>query len=123
MFKVPHKDRITYGPMGSGDWAGNNGAFQINLSNRTDAMVVASNGEGWEHVSVRMIDRSTGKDRTPTWSEMCKIKDIFWAGKKDEKKLLLRLPKKAYEAVKRSAEVNKRSINSELEYSIEEKYL
>jgi hypothetical protein len=78
MFKVPHKDRITYGPMGSGDWAGNNGAFQINLSNRTDAMVVASNGEGWEHVSVRMIDRSTGKDRTPTWSEMCKIKDIFW---------------------------------------------
>ena len=44
-------------------------------------------------------------------------------GKKDEKKLLLRLPKKAYEAVKRSAEVNKRSINSELEYSIEEKYL
>jgi hypothetical protein len=44
-------------------------------------------------------------------------------GKKDEKKLLLRLPKKAYEAVKRSAEVNKRSINSELEFSIEEKYL
>lgn len=26
----------------------------------------------------RMIDRSTGTDRTPTWAEMCKIKGIFW---------------------------------------------
>jgi len=43
--------------------------------------------------------------------------------KKDEKKVLLRMRNKAYEAVKKSAEANKRSINSELEYSIEEKYL
>ena len=78
MFHVPHKSRITHGAMGSGDWAGNNGAFQIWLSNRTDAMVVASDGQGWEHVSVRMVDKSTGQDRTPTWAEMCKIKDIFW---------------------------------------------
>lgn len=78
MFKVPNKDRITYGVMGSGDHYGNNGAFSIWLSNRTLAMVVASDGEGWEHVSVRMVDKSTGNDRTPTWAEMCKIKDIFW---------------------------------------------
>ena len=64
--------------MGSGNFIGNNGAFQVWLSNRTDAMIIASNGEGWEHVSVRMIDKSTGKNRTPTWAEMCKIKDIFW---------------------------------------------
>lgn len=64
--------------MGSGDWAGNNGAFQIWLSNRTDAMVIASDGEGWEHVSVRMVDKNTGSDITPTWAQMCKIKDIFW---------------------------------------------
>lgn len=78
MFHVPNKSRITYGIMGSGNHYGNNGAFQINLSNRSDAMVVASDGEGWEHVSVRMVDRSTGQDRTPTWAEMCKIKSIFW---------------------------------------------
>jgi hypothetical protein len=43
--------------------------------------------------------------------------------KKDEKKLLLRIPRKAYEAVKKSADANKRSVNSELEFSIEQKYL
>lgn len=43
--------------------------------------------------------------------------------KKDEKKLLLRLPKRAYEAVKRASEISKRSINSEIEYAIEQKYL
>lgn len=43
--------------------------------------------------------------------------------KKTEKKLLLRIPIKAYDAVKKSAEENKRSVNSELEFSIEEKYL
>lgn len=78
MLHVPEKYRITYGVMGSGTWAGNNGAFHLSLSNRTDAMVICSDGEGWEHVSVRMVDRSTGNDRTPTWAEMCKIKDIFW---------------------------------------------
>lgn len=77
-FHVPNKLRIVHGIMGSGDWAGNNGAFKLGMSHKTDAMVIASDGEGWEHVSVRMIDRPTGKDRTPTWAEMCKIKDIFW---------------------------------------------
>lgn len=78
MFHVPNKDRITYGTMGSGNWIGNNGAFQVWLSNRTDAIILASDGEGWEHVSVRMYDKGTGQDRTPTWAEMCKIKDMFW---------------------------------------------
>lgn len=41
--------------------------------------------------------------------------------KKDEKKLLLRLPKKAFEAVKKSAENSKRSVNSEIEYILCEK--
>lgn len=44
-------------------------------------------------------------------------------GKKDEKKLLLRLPKRAYEAVKDAAKDAKRSINSEIEFALEEKYL
>jgi hypothetical protein len=43
--------------------------------------------------------------------------------KKEEKRLLLRIPRKAYDAVKKSADANKRSVNSELEFSIEQKYL
>jgi len=74
--KVPEKYRITNGPMRSDESFGNNGAFKIPLSNRTIALVIASEGKGWEHVSVHMV--SEGKERTPTWSEMCKIKDMFW---------------------------------------------
>ena len=43
--------------------------------------VIASTGLGWEHVSVTIRDeKKKGKfvERTPTWSEMCRIKDIFW---------------------------------------------
>lgn len=77
MFKVPEKHRITTGTR----WAsystfGNNGAFFIPLSQRSEAWVIASDGEGWEHVSVHML--SDGIERTPTWAEMCRIKDIFW---------------------------------------------
>ncbi len=34
--------------------------------------IVASDGEGWEHVSVSL------KHRCPTWDEMCYIKNLFW---------------------------------------------
>lgn len=39
-------------------------------------MVIASSGMGWDHVSVRAIE--SGTERTPTWDEMCLIKDLFW---------------------------------------------
>jgi hypothetical protein len=55
---------------------GNNGAFEIPFSLRTTAFVIASDGGGWEHVSVHVV--SEGKERTPTWAEMCKIKNMFW---------------------------------------------
>ena len=34
--------------------------------------VVFSYGGGWEHVSVSY------SKKTPTWDEMCRVKDIFW---------------------------------------------
>jgi hypothetical protein len=74
MFKVPERYRIS----GVSDALyENNGAFRIPLSNRTFAYIVASDGMGWEHVSVHML--TDKKERTPTWSEMCKIKDMFWS--------------------------------------------
>ena len=68
---VPEKYRVTKGRFGSDISYGNNGFFEVPFTNR-DAFVVASDGEGWEHVSVSFTSR------TPTWSEMCKIKDLFW---------------------------------------------
>jgi hypothetical protein len=75
MFKVPESNRITKGAYSSDKSFGNNGAFVINRG-RTSFHVIASDGVGWEHVSVHCV--SEGKERTPTWSEMCFIKDMFW---------------------------------------------
>ncbi len=76
MFKVPEKCRITHGRMASHPSIGNNGAFQMLINGRTSLFALASDGGGWEHVSVHAV--SDNKPRTPTWAEMCKIKDLFW---------------------------------------------
>ena len=75
MFHVKEEYRIKKGTYGSDKSYGNNGAFTIDRG-RTIFAIIASNGEGWEHVSVHCI--SEGKERTPTWSEMCFVKDMFW---------------------------------------------
>ena len=77
MFKIPEGSRVTHTSVLSTDISyGRNGYFKIKLSGRSIAHCIVSDGEGWEHVSVHMS--SMGKDRTPTWSEMCRIKDLFW---------------------------------------------
>lgn len=77
MFKVPNKYRIRSGSKyASDDSYGNNGAFQIPLEKGIIANVIASDGAGWEHVSVHILDH--GQEETPTWDEMCIIKDYFW---------------------------------------------
>ncbi len=48
-----------------------NGAFHIKLYSGM-AFIVASDGMGWEHVSVSF------KDHTPRWGDMCHVKDLFW---------------------------------------------
>jgi hypothetical protein len=71
MFHVPEKYRIRTGPLASDSRYGNNGAFEYwHGGNRI--RVIASDGEGWNHVSVSLAHR------TPTWEEMCFIKDKFW---------------------------------------------
>jgi hypothetical protein len=40
--------------------------------NREPLKVIFSNGRGWEHVSVSCCNR------TPTWLEMCFVKELFW---------------------------------------------
>ena len=64
--------------MGSSDYNGNQGAFCIptTIERGGDLWVIASDGEGWEHVSIHGIN--SGKMFTPTWDQMCFIKDLFW---------------------------------------------
>lgn len=77
MFHVPNKYRNRTHPiLKSTDEFGNNGFFHIPLKDGATANVQASEGLGWEHVSVHVVEDD--QMFTPTWDEMCAIKDIFW---------------------------------------------
>ena len=52
--------------------------------------VIWSNGAGWEHVSVA----PENKRITPTWDDMCRIKDLFF--KDDEAVIQIHPPKNEY---------------------------
>lgn len=72
MFHVPHKYRLrTHSQLGSDDSDGNNGCFFIPYGT-LDLVCIASDGMGWEHISVSL------ENRCPTWDEMCFIKKTFW---------------------------------------------
>ena len=72
-FKVPNEHRVRTGPLSSTNEIGNNGAFEIKKGNLI-FNAIASDGGGWEHVSVTIRNAQ----RTPTWNEMCWIKELFW---------------------------------------------
>lgn len=48
------------------------GAFVVNMNNKQIRTISSGPDSGWEHVSVSL------KHRTPTWDEMCFVKDLFW---------------------------------------------
>lgn len=75
--QVPNHYRITDTRLGSRCEDGNNGAFLFKgpITGR-DILAIASDGEGWEHVSVSV--RQGRKARTPTWEEMSFVKELFW---------------------------------------------
>jgi hypothetical protein len=83
-FRVPNQYRVRKGAFASDESDGNNGAFFIpnrvakmsGLSLLKDSpvplQVIASDGAGWEHVSVSL------PWRWPKWEEMAYIKGVFW---------------------------------------------
>jgi hypothetical protein len=73
MFQVPNTYRVNTGPRGTSESAGNNGLF-ILWYKKTKLFCIASDGLGWEHVSVTL---KTFK-KAPTWSMMCYVKSKFW---------------------------------------------
>ena len=80
MFKVPELARWKNAPDGwqSTEEDGNNGAFRLQSPESGWLLcIIASDQLGWEHVSVHAA--KPGKMRTPTWKEMCYIKERFWS--------------------------------------------
>lgn len=76
MFHVPNDFRLTkHSTLGSTNANGNNGAFAMHKGT-LKVLMIATDELGWEHVSVTI--NSQGKDRMPSWNEMCLIKDLFW---------------------------------------------
>ncbi len=72
--EIVERGRITAGPLQSPAQSGPNGAFIIQVPNGEVLQIIASNGAGWDHVSVA----PRYKKRCPTWEEMCFIKNLFW---------------------------------------------
>ena len=79
------KARITTGPLRSNSSYGNNGLFIFKYKDHK-LKVIASDGGGWDHVSVSL------KGRCPTWAEMCFVKNIFFD---DEETVIQFHPKKS----------------------------
>lgn len=89
-FHVPEKYRL--GPphhMGTDETHGNNGAFVIDKKFPKDVRkhkgesarqlwCIASDGLGWEHVSVHVYIPTIERMYTPLWDEMCLVKSLFW---------------------------------------------
>jgi hypothetical protein len=76
MFHVPEQYRFTQRGhfMRSTYKDGNNGAFLIPMSDGSVLRIIASDGEGWEHVSVSI----EGAQHCPFWEQMCFVKNLFW---------------------------------------------
>jgi hypothetical protein len=78
MFHVPEyaRDR-THPRLGSDASYGNNGAFFLESPEPGwRLMLICSDGEGWEHVSVHAFRGRL--ERTPKWIEMVFVKSLCW---------------------------------------------
>lgn len=73
----PEKYRIH--PPGLYSQVDDNGVFHIKTVDthfkKVILQAVASNGEGWDHVSVTVH----GLNRCPSWEEMSYVKGLFWS--------------------------------------------
>jgi hypothetical protein len=82
-------EKLENGRMRDGEYASEPGKlygmFKLRGPTR-DLLLIMSSGSdadssGWEHVSVSL------KHRTPTWEEMCFVKDLFW----DDEEMVLQI--------------------------------
>ena len=86
-YRLAGTERELYGANGDSG----NGIFKVFVGGRS-FHVIASNGGGWEHVSV--TPGNLNRRACPTWDEMCAIKDMFF--KEDETVVQYHPPKSDY---------------------------
>ena len=79
-FHVPELSRdITHPVLGTTSTDGNNGAFLLESPEPGWRMaLIASDGDGWEHVSIHAYRNEGAQQRCPTWKEMCYVKRLCW---------------------------------------------
>jgi hypothetical protein len=84
-FEHLSKFRVREGVLKSTDAFERCGAFDIPFKNNLILIqVIATDGQSeeyqtnWEHVSAKARIKGAPIWRTPTWEEMCFIKDLFW---------------------------------------------
>lgn len=71
-----NRHRVRCGRYGSDESFGFNGAFTFPLPGEARKIcVIASDQEGWKHVSVSFGQQSP---KPPTWDVMCAVKDLFF---------------------------------------------
>lgn len=73
-WKTLNKHRVNTPPFLSTPEDGFNGAFCLHI-NGLPIKCIASDGMGWQHVSVSIHGRPS---LCPSWQIMCKIKELFW---------------------------------------------
>ena len=76
-FHVPEARRVVKNhPRATPRHYGNNGAFVLEaVIPGRKLWTIASDGLGWEHVSVSLLEHPT---KTPTWAEMEHVRLLFW---------------------------------------------
>jgi len=86
-FHVPEAARdTTHFQLKTTSADGNNGMFVIGSPEPGwHLALIASDGEGWEHVSVHAfrgesVNAKKLQLRTPNWKEMAHVKDVCWDG-------------------------------------------
>lgn len=70
-YRQTETERVRMGCQGDSG----NGCFKVYVGGRS-FFVIASNGGGWDHVSVSPCNQK--RKSCPTWDEMCAIKDMFF---------------------------------------------
>lgn len=68
-----NQNRIRAGLYASEDSDGFNGMFRLTIA-MDYVRCLASDGGGWQHVSVSLVDRK----HPPRWRTVCAVKDLFW---------------------------------------------
>ena len=86
-YRLFKDELMLYGTNGDGG----NGIFKVFVNSRS-FRAIASNGGGWEHISVTPCNQK--RKTCPTWEEMCEIKDMFF--EQEERVVQYHPPKSEY---------------------------